>query len=722
MIDFDFSINGNFFLFLLIVLIAGAIALFSYYRTVPPIRRGKKIFLISLRTLAIALLVFALFKPVFSSIKSSMEKPIIAVFYDNSLSAGTEDASFNRKDQVFEVIDKLDFGRTMHENYLFDKSTREIDNFAKDSLSFKGNLTNLTKPLKLTGNLLSTQNINAILLVTDGAFNDGANPLYDAEKLGKPIYTIGIGDSVEPRDLSVKSIITNDVTYLNSILPVNVDVSYAGLESNPVTAILYDNTLPVDTVRFDIESEKGSRSLLFDFKPKEAGTRKISLKLSELDGEISYLNNTSFTYIDVIENKRRIALFAGSPSPDLSFLKKEIIKNEGVELNEFIQREGATFYNEPTRAALQQAEMLILIDFPNRYTPDDAINLIAQRLIDGTPVLFIAGFETDYQKLKSLETHLPFVVSSSTPREYYAAMNIKQDALVSSVLRVEGNDNDANLWNALPPIFRTETFVSAKPESNVLSTVVVNGVELSEPLIISRNFQTRKSLAVLGYGLYRWKLMGYASESKFGATPEYDLYSIFVNNSLRWLSVKSNQKQVLIESTEDNYAEGESVELTAQVYDAAFVPIDNATVTVDLKGDKDTRQIILNSIGNGRYKVIIDGLSPGEYYFTGDARYENNVIGKDDGRFNIGASVTEFQNLTMNAPLLRTLAERTGGNFYLPENADEVINDILSNESFTEKPITTRSEFALWDTPWLLAIALLFFSIEWFVRKRAGMI
>ena len=43
-------------------------------------------------------------------------------------------------------------------------------------------------------------------------------------------------------------------------------------------------------------------------------------------------------------------------------------------------------------------------------------------------------------------------------------------------------------------------------------------------------------------------------------------------------------------------------------------------------------------------------------------------------------------------------------------------------KSFSPRTITQKSEFALWNLPWMLAAAIFFFAVEWFVRKRSGMV
>jgi hypothetical protein len=76
----------------------------------------------------------------------------------------------------------------------------------------------------------------------------------------------------------------------------------------------------------------------------------------------------------------------------------------------------------------------------------------------------------------------------------------------------------------------------------------------------------------------------------------------------------------------------------------------------------------------------------------------------------------------MNAPLLRNLSERTGGKFYTPANCSSFLDDLKNKKSFIPRSVTIRNEFALWNIAWLLALAIFCFALEWFLRKRAGML
>lgn len=700
-------------------------SLFIYRRTIPPISTRRKAALIALRAAGLSLLLFALFEPVLTVIQGSEQPPRLSVLLDNSASAVARDASGDRLNQYKLALKNSKFASLGEEEIItsvFDGEIKRLDAYSQDSISHKGMQTDISKAIHWTADNAEDENIRAALLITDGAFNTGRNPLYDAEAFGKPVFVIGIGDSAEPRDISVQSIIANEIAYIDNPTPVNVNIKVNGYSNMELQLVLSENDNQIATQSITVNPDKEYYSVVFEYLPKVAGMQKITASIAAQQGEITSKNNQNSEFIEVLKNKRKIALLAGAPSADIPFIKSSFGKEKGVEINEYIQKKGSEFYNNPTSQSMAETELFVLIGFPLTTTPQNVMQLLKRELDKGKPVLFVAGLHTDYTKLKTLEQYLPFVTESSRPVEFLAAPDIKPNSLSSPLLRVSGSEEDAAVWNTLPPIFRTETFVKVKPESEVVSTIKVNNAPLNEPLIVMRNFQNQKSVAVMGYGLFRWKLLGYASDMAKGRTEKPDMLDIFLQNTYKWLSVASQSKTVRIKTAKAAYSSGEKIILNAQVYDAAFTPVDNAAVKVNITGGRDNREITLASLGNGRYSGSVDGLPEGDYAFTGEAQSGSTSLGQDNGRFSVGVVALEYQNLRMNAPLLRAIAERTGGKFYTPAEAGKFLEDLKKAHGYTSRGITRKFEFALWNLPYLLAAAILFLSIEWFLRKRAGML
>ncbi len=718
--------SGSVWVYFLLVLIAFGLTLYTYRVTIPPITNFFRTILIILRTLAISLLLFIIFEPILTRISANIVKPKVAVLIDNSLSVAMNDSRGSRKEELISALKNSGIKDFKDDEIVFahfDSDVSPIFSFNTDSLKLNGQSSDISKAINWASKNIEIQNIQAILMFTDGAFNAGINPIYSAEQFGKPVFIVGVGDSNQAKDVALESIITNDITYVDIPVPVNINLLVNGFEQGELKVQLFDNNNQIAEQNILINPETRSYPLVFEYIPKTEGVHKLTAKASQLQGEITLKNNQISEFIRVLKGKRRIVVFAGSPSPDLTFLRNSFSQEEDIEIKTFIQKQGSEYYNvAPTQSEIKDAELIVFVGFPIVSTSNSSLDLIKKELANGKPLLFIASQNTDYYKLKVLEDFIPFTVQSTRANEFLVVPDISEKATGNPIIRVNGNEQDKNLWNELPPIFRTETFVRVKPESEIISSFKVNNVPFKEPLIVSRSFQGQKTIAVLGYGIYRWKLLGYAAEIAKGRKDAVDLFNIFVQNSRKWLSVNQDKKNVVIKTNKKFYVSSEKITFIAQVYDAAYNFVDNATVSVKIQGNNEQRDLILVSMGNGRYTADVSGLREGDYSFKGSASLNGKLLGTDDGRFSIGDLSPEYQNFTMNAKLLRTISDRSGGKFYTSENVANFKDDLKNVKNFTEKSVVNKSEIALWNLFWILIIIVLLFSLEWFIRKRLGML
>lgn len=711
--------------YLVIALAVGiGFSFYIYRRTVPAIPRSRKVLLASLRAIGLGLLLFAVFDPILTMVTGTIEKPKVAVVIDNSLSSGFTDRTGNRAEIIKKALQSsglASLGAAEADFIIFSDEPHYLSAFGNDSLRFDGGQTDIARAIKYVDRFTANENIRAIVLVSDGAYNTGNNPISTAEALGLPVYSVGIGDTTDPKDVSVQSIITNEIAYIDNPIPVSATISSSGFAGSQIRVTLTDNGARVAEQELSLRSSPQSSSVIFQYMPRQEGVRKLAITAETLSGEQTTINNTASEFVNVLKNKRSVAIFAGAPSPDVSFITNSLSREKGVEVKQYIQKKDGEFYTAPNRQDVLACEMFILVGFPIASSPSATMDVIRDGLESGKPVFFVAAQNTDYEKVKTIQEYLPFTMLSSRNQEFLALPDIRHEAASSSLLRVYGNEKDMELWNKLPPLYHTETFVRPKPETEVISTMKINNAPLKEPLIMTRSFKNSKSVAVTGYGIYRWKLMGYAAEASNDRSDAIDLFDVFFKNAFRWLSVNQNNKNVRIRTNKKLYSNGESVEFLAQVYDAAFNPVDNATVSVKISGAGDGRDLVLNFLSSGRYSARADGLPEGEYYFSGTATVGGNKLGADNGRFSIGAAVAEYQNLKMNSQLLQSLAERTGGRFYLPESVQSLMSDIARHNGWRDRSVTAKTESPLWNYPWMIGLAILMLSIEWFLRKRYAM-
>ena len=747
--------GGSLWILIISILVGAGFAVWTYRNTVPRTSNGRRKVLIVLRSLGIALLLFAVFQPVFSSTTAKELTPTLALVLDNSqsmqLSSGkvmvgrdtSETRSIAMEKSVTTVFPKV---------LLADRD--RLDAFAVgenttpytlkptgmfDSLKARASVTNLSSMFGVIREARKTQNIEAIVLYSDGAFTAGASPVYAAADLGVPVYAVGLGDSSEVRDVAVSELFTNEVATVGADQPVDVTIHAAGAKPGErVTVGLYAENENLDERILTLNGGASDQSFSFHFKPATEGIVKLSVRASSIPGEITEKNNLRLQYVKVLKNKFKVALFAGAPSSDVSFIKSYFQNSPSIELQTFIQKQGAEYYSgTPTLDKLQDVDLLVLVGFPIRSTSDESINVVRDLVTRSSkPLLFVPSHDLDDTKLAALGDALPFQTQHlrASSNEIKVSPHEVGSAHDDPILRIPPQQQSEFTWESLAPLFKTETHYEARPESQMLLEATLQGVKLGEPLLLSRHVGLSRTIAFTGYGLWQWKLNTFGREQAFLAeTHSHDssklsmasALDILLANATRWLTTRDENKHVKIEPERKFYEAGEKIEFTGEVYNESFEPVENADVTARIAGGTLQKPLVLSleALGNGRYVASLpDGLPAGDYSYSGDATRDGKSLGYDNGRFNVGEFNIEFAEPRMRSDILRELAQRTGGKFYTPETAGSMLHDIQTSAAFTPKRIENTKEFELWNAWPLLLAAICCFGTEWFLRKRSGML
>ncbi|MDZ4744745.1 MAG: hypothetical protein SGJ05_01945 [bacterium] len=730
---------GPWWLYVVLVLAATGVAVWSYRYANPDPGPRMRVLLIALRSLGLALLLITLFEPLIRITRSDEMRPRVAVAIDVSKSDTLNDAAGNRATSVRTAIKTLlpeleSAGWSLEDVdlYLFDESVRSI---SRDTLGdggvlqFRGLRTDIAAALRGITNRSEDANYGAVVMITDGNTNTGEAPLYVAERSAMGVYSVGIGDSVPPKDVAVLGILTNTVGYVGRPLAVTAEVNASNTGDASTTVVLLDNGREVARETLALRRGFEKQSVNFSYTPTEAGMHKLTVSADGIAGEFTARNNTLSDFVKVLKDARTVVLIAGAPSPDVTFIKAALAADPTITVSTHILKQGTEFYEGPPSASvLGDAQAVVLIGFPTASAPQNVIDMVATAARNGCSMLFIPSVATDYRRIDALADILPFRVASSRPQEFQVTADVKRNAINDPILKLTGTDTDAATWSQLPPIFRTETFVTPAPGAEVLATLRVNNAPLEEPLILKRETDRSRSVAIMGYGLHRWKLLAEGPRDARGEARGLDILATLMGNTVRWLSVRDDDKRVRIRPSRLLYASGENVTLHATVQDASYAPVDAADVRVRItasggaasgsSGVFAARDVVLPAMGNGRYSLDLGQLPIGDYSYSGKA----GEYGSDQGRFSVGDVSLEDGATYMNAALLHAMSDRTGGAFATPNGIPALVDRLKNDARMRPVAMTSDREIALWQLVWLLAAAIACFAVEWTVRKRRGLV
>jgi len=713
---------GAWWVYALLALASIGAAWYSYRSTVPPLESRDRTLLAGLRAFGLMLLLFTLFEPLLRIRQSETIEPRIAIAVDVSRSMNLRDRSIDRSVQTREAYQRLvaDVGDKA-DIFAFDQQVRPYALGTADSLKFDGFRSDIGKVIRFIGNSIQPREYGAVILVTDGNHNSGDNPVYTAEQSGLGVYTLGIGDSVAPSDARVVSIFSSGIALVQQPMAISVDIEYEGMTVGDGEVVLKDNNQVVSIQPIKLSATPGSKRSLFMWTPTTDGIHKLTAECTTRQKEFTLSNNAAHSFVKVQKNKRKVLLVAGAPSPDVSFVKAAVEYDPTVEVATRIQRDGITFYEGAIDAAtLQDLQAIILVGYPTASSAAEPLERLAEKA-KRTSLLFVPSLVTDYSKLSRFQDAIPFSVNSNRPQEVLVTPDVGAQGATDPLMKIRGDESDVASWNQLPPVYRTEMFVEPAPNATVLATIKIGSAAIDEPLLIKSERNGVRSLAVLGYGLYRWKLLGQGAALSRGSTTQ-DVLQTFVGNAVKWLSIRDDEQRIRIRSTHETYAAGERIGFNASVQDQTGSIVDDAEVTVEVSGIAGSQKVILSNVGNGQYAASVGSLAPGDYSYKGNAMRRGVVLGSDNGRFMVSATSIEDGAVTMNSSLLQLVAQRSGAMFCLAGNVDSLLQAVKNDARL--KPIVRSSdrEHALYHLPWFVAVALTAFSLEWFLRKRKGLV
>ncbi|MCW8849455.1 MAG: hypothetical protein OQJ81_05690, partial [Melioribacteraceae bacterium] len=452
----------------------------------------------------------------------------------------------------------------------------------------------------------------------------------------------------------------------------------------------------------------GIDRIKFPYLSKEEGRRKITVIAKTSETEKNSYNNSASSIINVLSDKKKIALLAGSPSTDLSFISNSIRKNDEFELQQIIEIKNENFYkNQNDLQYLSNADIIFLVGFPNSNTSDKFIRDVAQVLNSSKSPIFVSfASGIDFSKLKSLENVLPFRIENINKKfiDVQIIPGLNQSGLLGS------SDDIVRAWQNLPPVNVSISSIIPSFNSEVLLTSTVNNY----PIVFRNSSNNKKSIVLTASNIWRWKLKT--------RNDDHLLFDNFILNSIKWLGIDADDDYLSVSLNKLNYNLGESIKFIANLYDDAFEPIEDELITLKIFKNDDMSEYSFQSVGNGIYEADIDINEPGIFNFSIELNNNNRNISPKTGSFNVEPVNVELIENRLNDQFLRSISNSTGGLYTSINNTNEFINELNNNYQNKIYYNNIDKELRLSSFELILLFLVLLFSIEWIIRKILRMI
>ncbi len=746
--------------------IMASVTTYAYFRLNRPLSQRLRALLISLRILAASVLLFCLLEPVLVERKDITPPTNLLILADTSQSMQLEDVELaDQQTARLSLVNHFLFdgfdtdspnqpGATSRflaalanrfdiHLYRFDAQAHQISKTI-GTLEASGGLTDIAVSIRDASKEWRGQPLAGVVLLTDGAHN-ASTPAVEVAEMQIPIYAVGIGSPHPPKDLKISKIEVSPVVYMEHDVPIRVTVHHTGYAGSKIRISLMKNGRVVDTAPIALTDEP-AQVIEFILNPQEEGIFQYIISLPVLQDELTPENNEKAFPVKVVKTKLRVFYIDGRPRWEYTFLKRALERDPNIDptcailssrsanqLRATLLVRSDGYYPQTsglnhiphfpeTLDDLLFYDVLIIGDLllgiltPEQHTA--IVDFVEKR---GKSVIFLGGRNSLGRrgfKKTALAALLPIVIPTNGcfVRDEDFSPELTRQGMYHPITRL--GDTQAkveSIWRDLPPLTRWLGGFRLRGGATTLAVYRPNRSETAMPIIIFQRFGLGKSLLISAEGLWNWGF------GVWNFKDEDDTYPRFWGQTVRWMATRADAKQINLTTDLTTYSVSEEVQITAYAYNESYHPMDDADLKIEVTppdGKRFQVRTETNSQVAGAYTAQFRANQKGAYRIRTSGTNRLSSLGEDSTEIFVESPLAEFENPQLNEDLLKQLAADTGGLYTpiaeaasLPEKIKEVRERVFAVQ-----------ERNLWDTPIVLILAVGFLGMEWFLRKRRGLV
>lgn len=646
------------------------------------------------RFLTLFIISFLILGPLLKMVFRKTEKPFIILATDHSQSVVSGKDSSNYRAAVPAALQQV--SEELSDNYevvsyVFGKEARQ----GQPAL-FDEKQTDISNMFTEINNAYSGRNIGAIILTSDGIYNEGNNPVYDASEIKAPVYSIALGDTNQRKDILIQQVRYNRVAYAGNIFPMQVDVKAFGCSGSDAAVTLLHNNNILSTQKISVSGNTFFTTLAFEAEAKNEGTQHYILQINKLNGEASYVNNRFDVFIQVINGKQKVLIVANSPHPDVAALKQSIVSNENYEA-------ATLFVNDITPASLTKDISLVILHQLPGLQGEGAV-FIRQLHEKKIPVLYVLGALTHPGTFSAVEPHLQLSTNRMSLNEVLPAI---ENTFSSFTL----SDDEVAAIKKFPPLYAPYANYRINGEHDILLKQQIGNVKTDFPLLfLSKGEGVRKGF-ICGEGIWKWRLYDFNLSKQ-------QTFNTLMGKMVQYLASKDDKGRFRV-NHQKRFNENEHILFDAEVYNESYELINTPEVQLTITNNRQKEFSFTFSKTEKAYTLDAGTLPPGSYTYDATT-VVNNKKEILKGRFIVEPLQVEFLQTTADHQVLNELASQSGGQVFYLNQTEQLIKAIQNNQNI--KPVIYKQEdMKSWiNLKWIFFLLLGLMSVEWFIRKWNG--
>ena len=575
---------------------------------------------------------------------------------------------------VIQEVGKLPYP---HTTFFFSESL--ITSVHNGAVPTPGMFTDITRALTEANELRPS----AIMIISDGNHNYGTSPFIFAKHLTVPVYCFGVGD-VGGKDLSIVDISYPAYAFQGESVKVEAIVASRGFSGGKGEIWLKASSGKTGQKKaFFLSDVIAKATVDFWIKVTEPGIEKVRIYITPHPDEENRENNTFDFSLEVLNEKIRVLYVADHLSFNTKFILRALNEDRHITLSSLVKITSGRYqtldkgWDDKTFPLLDDFDAVVFDNVNYSTLPWHDIEIF---LNHGKGVLCIGAIERLTNEWRDI---LPITVTETITESDYPITIIHPFSLLS-------------VDDRYPPFSHSNRVIGLKENAVIIAEANHSSV------IAYRNYRGGVVFQINATEIGSWQFL------QAGIKHE-NVLSRFIGDIIRFISPLGQRTRLVLASLRRDYTVGETVTLTLQSYDRNF----RRAGSGDFYCDIGNTTIPFFELSEGTYEATFVAKERDTLQIVATGKLGAEMLHSDTLIITVTPKAIEAER-GLNRQLLQPLAEMTGGSYH---SLDELATFTPPHpgERYSVKNINFNS-------PISYVLILVFLVVDWFLRRRRGIV
>lgn len=683
----------------------------------------------ALRLTVVVAMAVLLNQPEWTGHAESEGRPTVAVLWDASGSMETRDVAAPDADDAQPMSRREAIAPLINAHH-WDTIDPRLDVVCQPFSSAGGGGTDLFTPL--ADALRQHDQLQAVVLISDGDWSDGAPPVQAASRLrsaGVPVLVVPVGSRTPLPDLQLTGFEppTFGVAGKSVRIPLTIQSS---LKMDHQTEVVLHGTDGSRQTHSVLVAANANTEDAIVWKPQSSGEVTLTLEVPVHPTETLSDNNHATATITIRREQLRVLVVESYPRWEYRYLRNALSRDEGIEVSCLLLHPGLSKVGGGSRDYLQRfpdgLDELAVFDVvflgdvgvgEGQLTEQQCGWLKGLVEHQASGLVWMPGWQG--RQFSLMQTALadlcPVVLDPAQPNGWGTRspqqIELTQLGRQSLLTRlVDGQEENVHVWGGLPGFQWYAPVLRRKPGTQVLAVHEEVSNRFGRlPLIATQTYGAGKTLFMGTDGAWRWRK---------GVEDQY--HYRFWGQVVRWMAYQRNMAEgesMRLSFSPEQPQVGQTISFRANVMDADGEPLDDTDVSARVKppsGAAETIRFVSSDDGWGAYTARFAAVQPGKHAVTlvcaqTGATLQTSLL--------VRGSASERAGQPARPEVLEEIARVSGGSVLQISDVDDAVRR-LAQLPPARRPMYRQP---LWSHPAVAAALIALLAMFWALRKTVGL-